>query len=101
MSIAPISQLAGPEFWTEAQAEMDRSILPPKLCIDCIHHKEIRPHQSAKVFHVCQMRLHALKIDPVTGSRHERWTNCHTMRRHENLCGIEAKHFSAGKTKGT
>lgn len=73
-------------------AEIDRALAPLKLCVDCEHHKRFR-HRKAK-FHVCLLRLHEIKIDPVTGERRERYTNCQTMRRHDNLCGVTAVHFS-------
>jgi len=73
-------------------AEMDRALQPLRLCVDCEHHKRIRSRKAE--FHVCLLRLHEIKIDPVTGERRERYTNCQIMRRHENLCGVTASHFS-------
>ena len=73
---------------------MDGHPVPPKLCVECLHHKSYRLKGGAVEKHVCLLRLYEVKINPVTGARSERHTNCDYMRRKEALCGIEAKYYA-------
>ncbi len=93
-----LSVASGSAFWDEVFAQR-QSAQPTKLCVDCEHHKRFRARKTDH--HVCLLRLHKIKINPVTGDRREQYTNCQTMRRHDTLCGVQAAHFSPLNNKMT